>query len=145
VRGLEGFGDEECNLERGLQRDGSARDPLRQSLALDHLHHENGSAFDLEDVEKGRDRGMVQSREKPRLLVESSAPLSVPGDVLGKNLEGDIATEPGVPRSPDLPHSTGAERGESLVRTEPPSRAEAHGGRVENSERFPQASPVNHG
>jgi len=65
VSRLERFSDGKCYLERRFQRDGSTRDPLRQSLTLHHLHDENGSAFEFEDVEKRRDRGMVQSREKP--------------------------------------------------------------------------------
>ena len=41
VRGFESLGDLLRNGERFLEPKGTARDPLREILALDKLHHED--------------------------------------------------------------------------------------------------------
>jgi hypothetical protein len=47
---------------------------------------------------------MIQNSEKTRLLVETRAPLRIPGEVIGENLESNLASEPGVAGPTTMTH-----------------------------------------
>ena len=60
------------------------------------------------------------SRSKP------GAPLGVGGKALGENLDRDVAMEAGVPGAEDFAHSTGADGGDDLIRTETGTWTQRH-------------------
>ena len=78
------------------------------------------------DVVDGDEIGVVERTRESRLLLEAPDQLGVPGQGLVDDLEGDVPSEPGVPRPVDLGHSPGAEGGEHLVRTQPAAGSQAH-------------------
>ena len=59
--------------------------------------------------------------------IEALAHVRVAGDVGRKNLDGDRAIEPDIPRSIHFSHSPRAERRLNLVRTEAGARRQRHG------------------
>ena len=127
VRRLERFGDGKRELESGLQREGAAGKTLGQSFALDHLHDENGTTFEVEDVIESGDSGMIERSEEPCLVLQARAPLGARGELIGKDLQRDLSPEPGVASAKDQTHSAGAERTQDLVRTQALPGAKAHG------------------
>jgi hypothetical protein len=56
-----------------------------------------------------RDVGVVETRQHPCLTLETDQSVLVPGQIRGQDLDGDLATEPGVLGAPDLAHPPGAE------------------------------------
>jgi hypothetical protein len=61
---------------------------------------------------------VIERREKTRFALESRHPLTVLSESRREDLDGDLASEPGVPCSVDLAHSPGAEHRKDFVRTE---------------------------
>ncbi len=61
---------------------------------------------------------MIQRGERPRFALESRDALGIGGEQLGEDLDRDVAIEPCVSGSVDLPHAAGPEGGEDLVRAE---------------------------
>ena len=84
-------------------------------LALDEFHDEEQAPLGLVDPVDRRDVRVVQARERPGLTAEARDPLAVVGEILGQDLERDVATEPCVVRAVDLAHSAPAEVGDDLV------------------------------
>ena len=61
---------------------------------------------------------MVDRREHAGLALEAGDPAGIAGELVGKNLDGDLAAELEVPGAIDLAHAAGAERVEDLVGAE---------------------------
>ena len=107
---LERLRDLPRDLERLVDGNGTAGEPLLQILALDQLEREEGLAARLlEPVDRG-DVGMVERREHVRLALEAGEPLRVPRDFRGQDLDRDVAVQVRVSRAIDLAHPAGAER-----------------------------------
>ena len=82
---------------------------------------------------------MIERSEKHRLVLQARAPLGARRELVGEDLQRDLAPEPGVASPPDFAHPSGADWSEDLVRTQAPPGTEAHGGeRVENFSLVPQ-------
>ena len=69
---------------------------LPQRLAREQLHRDEGLAVGLVDVVNRADMRMVQRRRGARFALEPVEGRPVTGDFGGQELEGDLATEPGV-------------------------------------------------
>jgi hypothetical protein len=69
-----------------------------QRRAVDVLEHEIARA----DVVQLTDVGMVQRRDRPCLVLETTQTIRVIGHCGGENLEGDGAIKPGVEGFVDL-------------------------------------------
>src|SRR5260370_27872212 len=69
---------------------------------------------------------MVQRRGGAGVLVESLPALGVTGDRGGKDLQSEVAIEPGVASPPHLAHSSRSERREDLVGAEARAGGERH-------------------
>src|SRR3972149_2055839 len=95
VRRPERFGDGKRGLESGLQREGAGGKTLGQSLALDHLNHENGTAFVIQNVVESGDSGVIERSEEPGLVLQARAPLGARDELIGKDLQGDLSPQPG--------------------------------------------------
>src|SRR3990172_12495415 len=92
-----------------LPVDGPPRDPSRERLALDELHHqEKPSGVLLHSVES-RDARVVQRRQELRFPLEPGAALPIAGERLEQDFYSDIALELLVPGPIDFTHSTSAE------------------------------------
>ena len=62
--------------------------------------------------------GWFSDGKRLRFAVKSRDAIRVSRQRLGKNLEGDVAIEPGVPRQIDFAHTAGPHRGHDRVRAE---------------------------
>ena len=76
----------------------------------------------LAEVEDREDVGMGEGRDREGLPLEARDGLGVGGEPVGKDLDGDLAAEPGVARPVDLAHASGPERRQHLVRAPDESR-----------------------
>ena len=100
VRNLKGV------FERLLQRKRTLRQPIRERLALEVLHHDvvdvilaadlSAVALAKVDVVEGADVRMIQARNGARLLLEALAELGMLRKMLGEHFDGDDTIEAGV-------------------------------------------------
>jgi hypothetical protein len=100
-----------------------AREPVPEGLPLQQLGDEVRRALVDAEVVHGNQIGVVERAGESRLLLEPVDQFRVPGQSLVDDLEGDVTSEPGVPRTVDLGHSPGAEGREHLVRPKPDARS----------------------
>lgn len=125
VRGLERLG----NLRRHRQGVGewnwTVRDLLRERRSLDELEHQRVPAGALFDAVDGGDARMVERAKHLRLAAEPRQAIRIGHDGGGKDLERDLAIQPGVASAIHLAHPTRAERADDEVCTE--SRAGEQG------------------
>jgi hypothetical protein len=126
VRRLESLGDLAAQVERFLDGQGAARDPLGEVLARHQLEHEIRAAPGLVHLVDLRDVGMVQGREDPRLALEAPQAILVGRQRVREHLDRDLALQPRVLRAVDLAHASGTERAEDLVLGEPVAGGEGH-------------------
>ena len=77
VRGFERLGHLLRDRQRLVDRDGAARDALREILALDQLHHERADAGRLFDAVQLRDVRMIERGERLRLALEPHEAIGV--------------------------------------------------------------------
>jgi hypothetical protein len=68
---------------------------------------------------------VVQCGDRLRLAFEARAPLGVGAELLGQDLDGDVAVEARVAGSVNLSHPAGTDGGQDLIRAEPRAGAEA--------------------
>jgi hypothetical protein len=130
VRGLEAARDLCRDLERLVQRQSGwmPRDPIRQRLAVDELHHQQVPSVDLFQPVNRRDVGMIERRKRPRLLREARRPVAVRDERVEHELEGDLAIEPGVPGEVHGPHAPFAEQAIDDVGAERGAGRQGHAG-----------------
>ena len=93
------------------------------------LHDDVGQAGGLADLVDGDDVGVVERGGGPRLLREAAHAARVGGELLGQELDRDVAVEVVVARAPDLAHPPRAQPGEELVASEPHADRGGHGAR----------------
>ena len=127
VRHGQGLGDLLGVSQGQVQGKRALLEALGQRLALEALHDEECHAVLLADVVEGADVRMAQPGDGPRLALEALEPVGLLGRRGGKNLEGDGAVEPRVPRAVDLAHASRAQGREDLVRAEARPGRKWHG------------------
>ena len=89
VRRLEAARDLQRDLDRVIDRHGAAREPLREVLALDELHHQR-ALFHAVDV---RDVLVIERGEGLRLAAEAGQPIGIGGEELRQDLDRDVTLE----------------------------------------------------
>ena len=114
------------SARRGEER--AVRHGQPERLALEELADGEPEAALVADVEEREDVGMREGGDGLRLGREARERLGVAGQLLGQDLDRDLAVQPRVPRAVDLAHAAGAERGDDLVRAEPGSCRKTHCG-----------------
>ncbi len=91
---------------------------------LDELHREVPVGADLPEVVDLDDPRVVQPRGGPRLLEEALDVEVVLGELLGEELQRDVALERDVPRPEDASHPAPSQLLQDLVAPERPSGAD---------------------
>ena len=86
-----------------------------QRFTLDMLHDEIADPILFANVEQRTDMRVVQARNRPAFVREPAFQLAVGGELIGKDLDGDRATETSVTGPKDDAHATGAELAGNLV------------------------------
>jgi hypothetical protein len=115
VRGVEGVGYLNGEVEEEPQGKRAAGDLLVQQLAFEELHGEEGLVLMLLDGVDGADAGMVQGAGGAGLALEALQGGGVAGQVGGQELEGHAAVQPNVLGLIHHAHATGTELAEDAV------------------------------
>ena len=119
VRRLERFGDLPSDRNDLADRQRTGGQAFGECRPLDELEHERGDVSALLDAIDRADVGMIQRRERPRLVLEPRAPVRVVREGIGQHLDRDRASEPGIVRAIHLAHPAGAEQRLDAERAEP--------------------------
>ena len=91
MRGVERAGDLDGDRQRFRQRQGrtrlsAPRQTLLERFAVEQLHHEEGGAVVIADVEQRADVGVGELRDRARFAVEPLAQLRIGGERAGSTL-----------------------------------------------------------
>ncbi len=123
VRGVQRVGNLPRDVQHLVERQRALRDPSRQIVAVDELHHEraHAAAF-FQSVNLG-DMRMVQGRERLGLASETRQTIGIAREGFGKDLQRDVAIELRIARTKHLAHAAGADRCDDFVRSD----ARTHG------------------
>ncbi len=87
VRGIERVGNFNCQSEQYIRLHGPSRDAMLQGHAVQKLHDQKGMPVILPDLVDGADIGMVESRGRLRLSLETGQGLGVLRDRVGQKLQ----------------------------------------------------------
>ena len=85
------------------------RDPLRQIVALDQLHHERRDAVGVLESVDGGDVRMIQRGEDFRFALEAGEPLGIGRERRREDLDRDLALQLRVRGAIDLAHAARAD------------------------------------
>ena len=91
---------------------------VRQGLALHELQDEKAPAIRFLQTVDRCDIRMVQGGEQVRLALEPGQALLVGGEVLGQDLDGNVALQVRITGPIHLTHAARTERFKDLVMTE---------------------------
>ena len=105
---------------------GPARDPLRQVVAFDQLHHERADAIRFFETVDGGDVRMIQRGEQLRFALKRASRSGSLRERVGQNLERDVALQSRVAGAIHLAHAARAERRNDFVRAESSAGIERH-------------------
>ena len=110
VRGVERVGDLDAEVEDlvGLERPADD-EPVLQRFAFHQLHDDEGLPVRLVDVVDRADVRVLERGSGPRLALEALERLRVPRDVLGKELQSDVAPQARVLGAVDDAHAAAAQ------------------------------------
>ena len=109
VRRIKAAGNLNADLQQFCQLDAALGDAVLESLALQQLHGDEGTAFEFADVVNRADVRMVQRRCGARLAVESLDGRGIVRRLLGEKFERDAAPQARVAGAVDHAHSAAAQ------------------------------------
>ena len=115
VRRLQRLRDLLRDRQRVVEGDLSARDPLRQVLALDQLHDQGTDAARFLQAVNVGDVGVIQRRQGLRFACEPSQPFGVPRKRVGQDLQRHVTIELRVACPKHLTHPSLADRRRHFV------------------------------
>ncbi len=115
MRGIEGAGEVAAEGEHLVDGHRSARQPRRQRLAVEQLHHHELPALVLADVVERADVGVVQRRDDAGFALEALGGGRVAAQFGRQQLHGDATAQPHVLGGEHLAHGAAAERRENPV------------------------------
>ena len=118
VRRFERLGDLSRDRQGLVEGERATRDPLRQVVPLDQLHHQSGYAATLFQAVYGGDVWMIQRGEYFGFALEPGQSVAVRRQGWRQDLDRHLALEPGVVRAIHLPHAALAEQRGNLVGAE---------------------------
>ncbi len=100
--------------------------PFGERAALDQLEHEEGNPVLVAEVEDLEDVGMLETGDRPRLLLEPLAIGRFVGEDVGQDLDRHVAIEGGVVGAVDRSHAATTDSLQDPVRTEALAFVGAH-------------------
>ena len=112
---VECVGDLDAQIEHRFDLQRLATDPVPERLPLQQFHGDEGSPIDLVNLVDRADVRVVQRGRSFGLPLETAEGLCVVGEVVGKELQGDVATELEVFRLIHHAHATAADLAEYAV------------------------------
>ena len=126
VRGDQGVGQRDRQVEHLRQRQSAGRDERGEIATVDQLHRQKARARHVLDGVQGDDVRMIERRDRLGFALEAGQAIRRRGHVLGQHLEGDVAAETRVARAVHLAHPARTERGDDLVDTETGAGRKTH-------------------
>ena len=105
------------DVQRPPERQRSFLEQVRQRLALEQLHHQKRHAVVDSGIRHRNDVRVGQRRQRPRLPLETPAPLRDGGRILVQHLDRHLPAEVDLPRAVHDPHAAFAEAAQHLVTT----------------------------
>ena len=115
-------------MSTALEGGSAPSERLAQRRSLEQLRDDVRLIVVGADVVHGEDVGVVQDRGRTGFLLEAAQSNGIAGPQRRQHLDRDIAVEPRIARPVDVPHASGAEGREDLVRTEAASGHNTHEG-----------------
>ena len=115
VRGRQPLGYRSRDIHRFAPGQCACVHALTNRLAVEQLHHRERQAVDDAELVNRQDARMRERRHGPGFRLEPLTQKRVGGDVRGHDLDRDVTTEPGVPRTVDLTHASRADGGDDLI------------------------------
>ncbi len=91
------------DLESFIQRDWPSSDPFGQRFALYQFEDQKPRALRFLKVVDRRDVGVIERRENFRFSLKSADAFAIPRELVGKNLDRDLAFQLRVPRPVHFP------------------------------------------
>ena len=122
----EATGDLNPVLKRLIERQRSLRQPLRERLPLEVLHHQEVDAVLCANVVEHADVWVIERRDRARLLLEPAPALGIRGGALRQHLDGNGAAQAGVDGPVNLAHAARADGGLDFVGPEPNAGGQCH-------------------
>ena len=113
--GVERIGDLDAQIEHRLDLQRLASDPVPERLPLQQFHGDEGSPIGLVNLVDRADVRVVQGGRSLGLPLESAEGLCIVGEFVGKELQGDVATELEVFRLVHHAHAPAADLAEDAV------------------------------
>jgi hypothetical protein len=93
VCGVECVGDLNAQIEHRFDFQRLARDPIPERLTFQQFHGDEGSPIGLVDLVNRADVRVVQRGRGFGFPLEAAEGLRIIGEVVGQELQGDVATE----------------------------------------------------
>src|SRR5437667_5674831 len=118
VRTRQSVGHRRSDLHRFSPRQLLSREPVRERLSAQQLHHRERDAVLSSKVVNGQDVRVRERRNRLRLLFEPVQRFRIVRGSLGHDLDRYLAPEPRVARPVNFAHSSRAERRNDLIRSE---------------------------
>ena len=112
---IQRIGDLDAQIEHRLDLQRLASDPVPERLPLQQFHGDEGSPIGLVNLVDRADVRMVQRGRGLGLPLEATEGLRVVGEFVGKELQGDVATELEVFRLIHNTHAPTADFAEGAV------------------------------
>ena len=113
---VEGVGDLRAVLEHVVQGQRPLDEALFERFAFQALHNDEIDSILVADIMENADIGMIQAGYGFGFAFEALSGLGVRGQVVGQDLDCDLAVEAGVAGTVNFSHATGAERRDDFVR-----------------------------
>ena len=126
VRRPDRIGEGNRNPEQPIERHPAGRDQLVQRLPVNELHRQEGCLAGLIDRVQRDDVRVVERGNGARFALEAGAALGVSTEAVGKDFDGDIAVQAGVPSAIDLAHPARTNGARDLIGSETVSRFPRH-------------------
>ena len=112
---IESIGNLDAQIEHRLDLQRLASDPVPERLPLQQFHGDEGSPIGLVNFVDRADVRVVQRGRSLGFPLETAEGLCVVGEFVGKELQGDVATELEVFRLVHHTHAPAADLAEDAV------------------------------
>ncbi len=107
------------DADRRFHRQGAAGQPIAQRLAVQQFRDREQLIVVNAGVEDRQDVGVAQRGHRLRLALEARPPRRVVRKTRGQHFDRHVALKAGVAGTINFTHSTGTERTDDLVRSQP--------------------------
>jgi hypothetical protein len=127
VRGGQAVGYCGSNFGGFAPGESFAAEALTQGLAFEQFRYGVASTVAQADIVEDQNVRMSQRRHGFGLVFETDQGGGIIGEMLGEDFDGDVATQPGVPRTIYLAHTARTDGRKDLVGSQTSPSSKGHG------------------